>query len=277
MNPIFGAGPALSLRFAIVFVLSIVAMTVDVYTESSKQIRSTLNSLVAPIQYIADLPQESFDTVSKYAARKQFILDENTRLKNLQLIQNEKLQRYQMLLNENNKLRALLDTNARIEARKVVAEIMAVASHPYSHNVLIDKGLSDEVFQSQPVIDELGVVGQVISAGNNTARVILLTDQTHAIPIRNLRNDIRGIVSGTGVINRMVLNNIPHDTDIKVGDKLITSGLGGVFPDGYPVAKVTEVKVDLSQPFLKITAVPIAQVNRLRHVLLLWPEKKESE
>ena len=277
MNPIFGAGPALSLRFAIVFVLSIVAMTVDVYTESSKQIRSTLNSLVAPIQYIADLPQESFDTVSKYAARKQFILDENTRLKNLQLIQNEKLQRYQMLLNENNKLRALLDTNARIEARKVVAEIMAVASHPYSHNVLIDKGLSDDVFQSQPVIDELGVVGQVISAGNNTARVILLTDQTHAIPIRNLRNDIRGIVSGTGVINRMVLNNIPHDTDIKVGDRLITSGLGGVFPDGYPVAKVTEVKVDLSQPFLKITAVPIAQVNRLRHVLLLWPEKKESE
>ncbi|GAB2999679.1 rod shape-determining protein MreC [Psychrosphaera aestuarii] len=277
MNPIFGAGPALSLRFAIVFVLSIVAMTVDVYTESSKQIRSTLNSLVAPIQYIADLPQQSFDAVSKYAARKQFILDENTRLKNLQLIQNEKLQRYQMLLNENNKLRALLDTNARIEARKVVAEIMAVASHPYSHNVLIDKGLSDDVFQSQPVIDELGVVGQVISAGNNTARVILLTDQTHAIPIRNLRNDIRGIVSGTGVINRMVLNNIPHDTDIKVGDRLITSGLGGVFPDGYPVAKVTEVKVDLSQPFLKITAVPIAQVNRLRHVLLLWPEKKESE
>lgn len=118
MNPIFGAGPALTLRFAIVFVLSIVAMTVDVYTDSSKQIRNTLSSVVAPIQYIADLPQQSIDSLSKYAARKQFILDENTRLKNLQLIQNEKLQRYQMLLNENAKLRALLDTNARIEAKK---------------------------------------------------------------------------------------------------------------------------------------------------------------
>ncbi|MUH72856.1 rod shape-determining protein MreC [Psychrosphaera haliotis] len=277
MNPIFGAGPALTLRFAIVFVLSIVAMTVDVYTDSSKQIRNTLSSVVAPIQYIADLPQQSIDSLSKYAARKQFILDENTRLKNLQLIQNEKLQRYQMLLNENAKLRALLDTNARIEAKKVVAEIMAVANHPFSHNVLIDKGQSADVFAGQPVIDEVGVVGQVISTGNNTARVILLTDQTHAIPVRNLRNDIRAIVSGTGDINRMVLNNVPHDTDIKVGDKLITSGLGGLFPDGYPVAVVKEVHNDPSKPFLIVSASPVAQVNRLRHVLLLWPDKKDLE
>ena len=277
MNPIFGAGPALTLRFAIVFVLSIVAMTVDVYTDSSKQIRNTLSSVVAPIQYIADLPQQSIDSLSKYAARKQFILDENTRLKNLQLIQNEKLQRYQMLLNENAKLRALLDTNARIEAKKVVAEIMAVANHPFSHNVLIDKGQSADVFAGQPVIDELGVVGQVISTGNNTARVILLTDQTHAIPVRNLRNDIRAIVSGTGDINRMVLNPVPHDTAIKVGDQLITSGLGGLFPDGYPVAVVKEVKNDPSKPFLIVSASPVAQVNRLRHVLLLWPDKKDLE
>ncbi|MDA8621359.1 rod shape-determining protein MreC [Psychrosphaera sp.] len=277
MNPIFGAGPALTLRFAIVFVLSVVAMVVDVYTDSSKQIRNALSSVVAPIQYIADLPQQSFDSLSKYAARKQFILDENTRLKNQQLIQNEKLQRYQMLLNENAKLRALLDTNARIEAKKVVAEIMAVANHPFSHNVLIDKGQSSNVFAGQPVIDEQGVVGQVISAGNNTARVILLTDQTHAIPVRNLRNDIRAIISGTGDINRMVLNNVPHDTDIKVGDRFITSGLGGLFPDGYPVATVKEVNNDPSKPFLIVTASPIAQVNRLRHVLLLWPEKKDFE
>lgn len=154
---------------------------------------------------------------------------------------------------------------------------MAVANHPFSHNVLIDKGQSADVFAGQPVIDELGVVGQVISTGNNTARVILLTDQTHAIPVRNLRNDIRAIVSGTGDINRMVLNNVPHDTDIKVGDKLITSGLGGLFPDGYPVAVVKEVKNDPSKPFLIVSASPVAQVNRLRHVLLLWPDKKDLE
>ena len=152
---------------------------------------------------------------------------------------------------------------------------MAVASHPYAHNVVIDKGLSDGVYEGQPVLDHKGVVGQVVSAGNNTARVILLTDQTHAIPIRVLRNDIKGILSGTGKINLMDLSNIPHDTDIQVGDQLITSGLGGVFPDGYPVAKVVNVKTDLSKPFLEITAVPTAQVNRLKHVLLLWTQSSQ--
>lgn len=273
MNPIFGSGPALSLRFAIVLVLSIVAMTVDVYTDSSRQIRSTLNSIVAPIQYLADLPQEVFESASKYGANKQRLLDENEQLQIIQLEQNEKLQRYDMLVAENDRLRALLDTNIRVDAKKAVAEIMSVASHPYSHNVVIDKGLSDGVFEGQPVLDHKGIVGQVVSAGNNTARVILLTDQTHAIPIRVLRNDIKGVISGTGNINLMTLNNIPHDTDIKVGDQLITSGLGGVFPDGYPVANVVDVRADLSKPFLKITAVPSAQVNRLKHILLLWPNE----
>lgn len=275
MNPIFGSGPALSLRFAIVFVLSIVAMTVDVYTDSSRQIRSTLNSIVAPVQYLADLPQELFEGAAKYGASKQKLLDQNEKLQILQLEQNEKLQRYEMLMAENARLRALLDTNIRVEAKKAVAEIMSVASHPYSHNVVIDKGLSDEVYEGQPVLDHMGVVGQVVSAGNNTARVILLTDQTHAIPVRVLRNDIKGVLNGTGNINLMSLSNMPHDTDIQVGDLLITSGLGGVFPDGYPVAKVVDVKTDLSKPFLEITATPAAQVNRLKHVLLLWTQASQ--
>ncbi|QTH63192.1 rod shape-determining protein MreC [Psychrosphaera ytuae] len=277
MNPIFGSGPALSLRFAIVFVLSLVAMTVDVYTESSRQIRSTLTSIVAPIQYLADLPQEVFEATAKYGASKQRLLDENERLQKVQLEQSEKLQKYNMLVAENARLRALLDTNIRVDAKKAIAEIMSVASHPYSHNVVIDKGTSDDVFEGQPVLDHEGVVGQVVSAGNNTARVILLTDQTHAVPIRVLRNDITGILSGTGDINLMTLNNVPHDTDIKIGDQLITSGLGGVFPDGYPVATVVNVKADLSKPFLDILATPAAQVNRLKHVLLLWPRPGQAD
>lgn len=275
MNPMFGSGPALSLRFAIVLVLSIVAMTVDVYTDSSRQIRSTLNSIVAPVQYLADLPQELFESAAKYGASKQKLLDQNERLQKIQLEQNEKLQRYEMIMAENARLRALLDTNIRVEAKKAIAEIMAIASHPYSHNVVIDKGLSNDVYEGQPVLDHKGVVGQVVSAGNNTARVILLTDQTHAIPIRVLRNDIKGVLSGTGNINLMELSNMPHDTDIQVGDQLITSGLGGVFPDGYPVAKVVNVKTDLSKPFLEITAIPAAQVNRLKHVLLLWTQSSQ--
>lgn len=277
MNPIFGVGPSLPLRFSIAFVVSFFTITYDIYTDSSTQIRSYLNTLVSPIQYLASLPEQALDTTSKYAATKQSLLDENERLRQLQLIQNEKLQRYNMIMTENNKLRALLKTNPRVEARKSVAEIITVASNPFSYNVLIDKGSSEDVYESQPVLDDLGVVGQVTSVGNTNARVILLTDQTHAIPVRVSRNDVRGILNGTGDINRLELVNLPHGTDVKVGDKLITSGLGGIFPDGYPVAEITRILPDVSQPFMKVYAKPIAQVDRLKYVLLLWPQSEDSK
>lgn len=276
MNPIFGAGPSLPLRISLAFVLSFITITFDTYTESSKQLRNYLNSFVAPVQYLADLPLQAFDGASKYAASKQSLLDENKRLRELQLLQNEKLQRYGLLQSENAKLRALLDTNLRVDSERKVAEIMAVASNPFSQNVLVNKGSTDDVFESQPVLDDLGVVGQVISAGTTTSRVILITDQTHALPIRVARNDVRGILSGTGNINRMSLINLPHGTDVKVGDQLITSGLGEIFPDGYPVAVITQILPDESQPFMNIIAKPIAQLDRLKHVLLLWPQQGEK-
>lgn len=274
MNPIFGAGPSLSLRFSLALLISFLTITYDVYTDSSKQIRSYLNTLVSPVIYLANLPQQALDATSKYASSKQALLDENEILRELQLMQNEKLQRYNMLMSENAKLRALLQTNLRIEVKKSVAEIMAVASNPFSQNVMIDKGSSKKVYESQPVLDDLGVVGQVVNVANTTSRVILITDQTHSIPIRIARNDVRGILSGTGDINKMSLINLPHGTDVKVGDSLITSGLGEIFPDGYPVAKVIEIYPDESQPFMKIIAEPVARLDRLKHVLLLWPQDK---
>ena len=276
MNPIFGAGPSLSLRFLLALVVSLITITADVQTDGSKQLRNYLNTLVAPIQYLANLPQDAFEQLAEYAASKQSLTEENQQLRELQLIQNEKLQKFDMLKAENDKLRALLTTNLRGETKKTVAEIMAVASHPFSQHVVIDKGSSDGVFEGQPVLDDLGVVGQVVSVGNTTSRVILLTDQTHAVPIRVLRNDIRGVVSGTGNINMMELNNLPHGTDVQVGDKLITSGLGEVFPDGYPVAEIVEISPDVTKPFMKVIAQPVAQVRRLKHVLLLWHEGNQQ-
>jgi rod shape-determining protein MreC len=274
MNPIFGAGPSLPLRISLALVLSFITITYDVYTESSKQIRGYLNTLVSPIQYLASLPEEMLDATSDYAATKQSLLEENQKLRELQLIQNEKLQRFGLLVSENAKLRSLLKTNARVEADKTVAEIMAVASNPFSQYVLLDKGTADDVYQSQPVLDDLGVVGQINSVGTTTSRVILITDQTHAIPVRVLRNDVRGILNGTGDLNSMELINLPHGTDIKIGDQLITSGLGQIFPDGYPVAEIIEIEPDTSKPFMKVTAKPIAKLDRLKHVLLLWQNDK---
>lgn len=277
MNPIFGSGPSLPLRFSLALVLSFITVTFDVYTDSSKQIRSYLTTLVSPIQYVASLPQQLLDSTSNYASSKQSLLNDNQRLRELLLLQNEKLQRFGLLQAENDKLRALLQTNLRTDSEKGVAEIMAVASNPFSHNVVIDKGSAQDVFESQSVIDDLGIVGQVTTVGTTNSRVILITDQTHALPVRIARNDVRGILQGTGNIKRLELVNIPHGTDIKLGDRLITSGLGEVFPDGYPVAEVTQVTPDLSQPFLKVYAKPIAQLDRLRYVLLLWPNSPEAQ
>jgi len=274
MNPIFGSGPSLPLRISLALVLSLITMTYDVYTESSKQIRTYLNTLVSPIQYLASLPEEMLDATSKYAASKSSLLEENEKLRELQLIQNEKLQRYGLLVSENAKLRALLKTNERVEADKSVAEIMSVANNPFSQYVLINKGSVDDVYASQPVLDDLGVVGQIFTVGTTNSRVILITDQTHAIPIRLARNDIRGILHGTGNLNQLELMNLPHGSDVQVGDMLITSGLGQIFPDGYPVAQISEISPDTSKPFMKIIATPIAQLDRLKYVLLLRPEKQ---
>lgn len=277
MNPIFGAGPSLSLRFTLVLLLSVSSILYDAHTDSSVQIRNYLNTLVSPIQYLASLPQQGFDGLAKYASTKQSLLDENQKLKELQLLQNESLQKYEMLKAENDKLRALLATNLRSETKKQVAEIMAVASQPLAQTVVINKGSSDEVYQGQPVLDDLGVVGQVTSVGNNNSRVILVTDQTHAVPIRVMRNGVRGILAGTGNIQQMELVNLPHNTEIQVGDRLVTSGLGGVFPEGYPVAEVKVIFRDLSKPFMKVIAEPVAKVDRLKHILLLWHKSPEVE
>lgn len=276
MNPIFGAGPSLPLRISIALVLSLITITYDVYTESSKQIRGYLTTLVSPIQYLASLPEEMLDATSQYAATKKSLLEENQKLRELQLLQNEKLQRFGLLVSENAKLRALLQTNARVQAEITLAEIMAVASNPFSQYVLIDKGTVDNVFQSQPVLDDLGVVGQINSVGTTNSRVILITDQTHATPVRVLRNDVRGILNGTGNLSKMEMINLPHGTDIQVGDQLTTSGLGQIFPDGYPVAEVTEILPDESQPFMRVLAKPVAKLDRLRHVMLLRPKDKKQ-
>ena len=273
MNPIFGTGPSLNLRFLFACAFSLLTFFIDIATDSAAQIRHQLNTLVSPIQYLGTLPQEAVSTLSQYAVRKQHLVDENQSLRKLQLLQNEKLQRYNSLKAENDKLRALLNTQLQSPSKKKVADIMEVASHPFSQHVVIDKGSSDNVFEGQTVIDDSGIVGQIVSVGNNNSRIILLTDQTHAIPITAVRTGIRGILQGTGNIHRMSLTNIAHETDIQVGDELVTSGLGGVFDAGYPVAEVTEVIKDASRPFINVSARPIAQINRLKHVLLLWPNQ----
>ena len=139
--------------------------------------------------------------------------------------------------------------------------------------MVINKGAIDGVYLSQPVIDDKGIVGQVMEVGSTNSRVLLIADVTHAIPVRALRNDIRFIATGSGALNELYLEHVPHSVDIKAGDVLISSGLGKIFPEGYPVGTVKEVRRDESRPFSIVTVTPMAKLDRLKYLLLLWADE----
>ncbi|WP_199610767.1 rod shape-determining protein MreC [Flocculibacter collagenilyticus] len=276
MDPIFGRGPSLQLRLLIAIVFSIVLMFADHFTNSSATIRTYLNSLVSPLIYMASLPQQMLDWSAQQVMTRDQLMSENNQLRERILTQNEQLQRFKFLQNENEKLRALLSSPVRTDVKKLSAEVLAVHSDRFSHQVVINRGSTNGVYEGQPVIDDSGIVGQVLYVGTTTSRVLLISDTTHAIPVRIQRNDIRTTVEGIGKLRQLKLSHVPHSTDIKVGDKLVTSGLGNRFPQGYPVAKVTFINRDESLPFTQIYAEPEALLDRVRYVLLLWPERKEQ-
>ncbi|GEA12017.1 rod shape-determining protein MreC [Alteromonas sp. KUL49] len=270
MDTIFTRGPSLNNRLALAIVLSAILIFVDHKLDGFKSTRVYLNSLVSPLQYLANLPSVLLSESADRLTSHQALLDENEELSSEVLVMREKLQRFDSLVEENNRLRNLLNVPVREALRRQAAELMAVDKNPFSQQVLINKGALDGVYLSQPVIDDQGIVGQVMEVGTTNSRVLLVADVTHAIPVRSLRNDIRFIATGSGSLNEMYLEHVPHSVDIEVGDVLVSSGLGEVFPQGYPVATVKSVTRDESRPFAQVSVTPMAKLDRLNHLLLLW-------
>lgn len=271
MNTIFAQGPTLPHRLAITLVLSVILIFVDHRLDGFASTRVYLNSLVSPLQYMADLPGEFLNWSSSRLTTQQRLLEENQRLTSEVTLMSEKLQRFEVLQQENNNLRTLLGSPVREDAQKMIAELMAVDNNPYSQQILVNKGTIHGVYESQSVLDDKGIVGQVMQVGTTNSRVLLISDVTHAIPVRVARNNVRLIASGTGRLQELSLEHVPHSTDIRPGDRLVSSGLGDVFPEGYPVAVVSSVVRDESRPFAQIVATPTAALDRLKFLLLLWP------
>ena len=142
---------------------------------------------------------------------------------------------------------------------------------------MINKGAINGVFEGQAVLDENGVVGQIMQVSSTNSRVLLIADVTHAIPVRNARNNVRLVVSGSGSLDELYIEHVPHSADLMVGDLLLSSGLGNVFPEGYPVAKITSIVRDETRPFAIIKAKPVAQLDRLKYLLLLWTDEQKAE
>jgi rod shape-determining protein MreC len=255
-------------------VLSVAFILLDHKLDSFSSARLVLNSLVSPIQYAANLPGAMLNWTSTTITTQQQLLEENDRLTQKNVLLSERLQQMEFLIQENKHLRALLGAGTESQVRKVVAEVMALDNNPYSHQIVINKGSIHGVFEGQAVLDEHGIVGQILHISTTNSRVLLISDITHAIPTRLLKNNVQLIATGTGSLDELTLEHVAHSTEVEEGDVLISSGLGNIFPEGYPVANITQVIRDESRPFANIKAEPVAKLDRLKYLLLLWPESQ---
>ncbi|MGB1197557.1 MAG: rod shape-determining protein MreC [Thalassotalea sp.] len=276
MNPIFKHGPSPQHRIIMVLLLSALFIFFDHKMGSFDIVRGYLQSLVSPLQYLASTPKNAVNWAKENLVSRQTLIDQNQQYKANELLFSEQLMQLNMLKKENTRLRSLLSSPVRSDSQVKVAEILSVDSDPYSHQVVINRGANDGVFEGQAVIDDKGIVGQVLHVGTITSRVLLITDVTQAVPVRISRNGVRLVANGAGTLERLTHNFVPHSADIKQGDKLVTSGLGGKYPEGYPVAVVKSVRQDESRPFAQVQSEPVAQIDRLRYLLLLWPKHKSS-
>lgn len=276
MKPIFGRGPSLQLRLLFAVTLSASLMLADSRLDAFSNVRYLLNSVVAPIQYAANLPRTMFDGVYDRFSTRKVLVESNHNIKREVLRLKSELILLDQYQEENKRLRKLLGSPFIRDEKKVVTEVMAVDTSPYRHQVVIDKGQVDGVYEGQPVINEKGIVGQVTFVAAHNSRVLLLIDANNAIPVQVIRNDIRVIASGNGMMDEIQLEHIPTSTDIQQEDLLVTSGLGGVYPEGYPVAHVSSVDYDPKREFAVIKAEPVVEFDKLRYLLLVWPDENKQ-
>ncbi len=235
-------------------------------------LRATLSVLVDPLKYLVNLPtvliEQASDSVSSFSTLKK----ENAKLRDEQFIDKTRLLKFDSLEKENIRLRALLENSFKLGEQLLIAELLSINTAPYENIVVVNKGTRFGVHPQQPVLDANGVVGQVFRALPFSSEIMLITDPNHAIPVQVNRNGLLTIAVGSGQLNRLNLPFLPNNADIRPGDLLITSGLGGTFPSGYPVAVVDDFTPITNKPFVNITATPKAMLDRNRELLIVWSD-----
>lgn len=244
-------------------------MAVDLYTAKVRDGRAYLSLLLTPLQWIVDVPSRVAGDVSDLVVDRSLLIKENEMLKSEALQLELKAQQNASLTRENNRLRALLNGSQRVVQDFTLVELIGVNPDPFQHQVIINLGTEQQVSIGQPVLDAGGVMGQVTELAHYTSRVMLITDARHALPVEINRNGFRSIALGKGQLGELELDHVPDTADVRVGDLVVTSGLGGRFPRGYPVAEVQEVIRDPGQPFAKVIITPKALLDKSRHLLLV--------
>ena len=267
--------PALGIRVLILLFVSIILMVVDHRQNHLSAVRQAIGAAIYPIQIVVDAPFRLWEWIRESTADRNTLQLELGRLHAERLLTNARLQRLSALEAENARLRDLLEARSQVRNKVRVAEIMAVDANPYRHNIVIDIGAREGAYDGQAIVDVVGVVGQIIKTGLSNSQAILISDPSHSLPVEVNRNGLRTIANGTGDFGRLDLPFITNNADIRPGDLLVTSGLGGAFPSGYPVAVIETVNRIPQNPFADVTATPTASLDQVREVMLIWPSSAE--
>jgi rod shape-determining protein MreC len=271
-----GRIPALGLRLLGLIVISVLLMYFDNRDNHLDTVRKGIGAAVYPVRVIVDAPVRFWNWLGETTTSRIDLDLELGQLKAERLQTNVRLQKLNALEAENARYRAMLGARKQVRDRTRVAEIMSVDANPYSHSLVIDVGTQDGVSDGQALVDADGVVGQVIEAGLMTSQAMLISDTNHALPVEVNRNGLRTIVVGTGKIDQLQLPFVVNNADISVGDLLVTSGLGGAFPAGYPVAIVESVTRNPHEPYAQVTAKPSASLGQVREVLLIFAAPSQA-
>lgn len=266
---LFAEGTVSTLRLIAYLALAVALMVFDHRGHHLETIRHGGSLLVEPIYRLAAFPSQVARATRTAVATQDQLASENRHLREQLLLAQARLNRLDMLVAQNARLRDLLDAQKNLGLTVQFARLIDVDLDPFRHRIVLDVGANQQIAVGQPVIDAHGVMGQIVEVLPNTAVAMLITDPTHAIPVVVERTGLRTIAYGSGAIDRLELPNIPISADVKVGDKLLTSGLGGRFPAGFPVGEIRAVSNDASGMFTAAVALPAAALDRSGEVLLL--------
>ena len=270
--PFFNRGPAPLVRLTFFVSLAVLLMVLDARFRYAESVRQVVALAAYPIQRVAMAPVDLFHGVANYFGGLTALREENAELRTKQLRAAPELLQLEALKEENNQLRRLLEAQERLPRKSVFAEILYAARDPFSRKVVIDKGTQNGIAAGQPVIDDVGVIGQVTRVYLLMSEVTLLSDKDQAIPLQVLRNGLRAVAYGGAEGGMLDLRFMAANADIKNGDTLVTSGIDGTYPPGLPVATVARIERDAAYAFAKITLEPIAGTARYRQVLVLSNE-----
>jgi rod shape-determining protein MreC len=273
MINVFGrsvGAPSNLTRLILLSALSVALMILDHRGHHLEKIRAGLNVLAYPIQLIAAAPAYVGGSVGDFFTTRGTLRQDNEKLLTERQVLNAKVQQFNALEEENARLRRMLGSAAQVADKALAAELVEVSSEPFTRKIVVAKGSRDGVYVGQSVIDAHGIMGQVTQVASQVSRVTLITDAGHAIPVLDNRSGLRMLVFGTGDPDTLKVPYLTSASDIKEGDLLVSSGMGGTFPPGYPVAQVSRIVNDPNEAFLAVTAKPAAQLNHGKQVMLIW-------